>query len=286
MPITSLLTVGVPTLAALTGWLIWGNVSLQTSHFSVFSSRLPSTFDGFRIVHISDLHNAVFGKHNQKLLARIKRAKPDIIAITGDLINSYRHDLEIALDFAQKVVQIAPCYYVTGNHESRISAYPQLKQGLIAAGVSVLANDVAEISHNGQTIQIVGITDPSFIKAADPKIRSRAIVSDALMPLLSQDSEQYTLLLAHRPDLFETYASFGVDLVLSGHAHGGQFRLPFIGSIFAPNQGFFPKYAFGLHHIGNAQMVVSRGLGNSSFPIRFCNRPEIPVLELHVRNND
>lgn len=278
MPI---LTLDVLILSALTLWFIWSNVSLQTSHFSVFSQKLPNAFDGFRIVHISDLHNISFGKDNQKLLARIQRAKPDLIAITGDLINSYRPDLAVALVFAKEAAKIAPCYYVTGNHESRISAYEQLRQGLLSAGFSVLENQTTEISHNGAAIQIVGITDPSFIKVHHPKIRSYAIVSDALTPLLPQDHQQYTLLLAHRPDLLQTYASFGIDLVLSGHAHGGQFRLPFIGSIFAPNQGFFPKYAFGLHQVGNTQMIVSRGLGNSSFPIRFCNRPELVVISLH-----
>lgn len=275
-----LMILGGILLCILTLWLIWGNRSIETSRVRICSPKLPPAFDGFRIVHVSDLHNAVFGQDNLALLARIERAQPDLIAITGDLINSYRPDLETALSFAREAAKIAPCYFVMGNHEARIADYPELKQGLLAAGVTVLENQSVPFTRQGEAIQITGITDPAFLKSKNPKLRSRAIVSDALTALPAQADTPYTLLLAHRPDLLETYAAFGVDLVLSGHAHGGQFRLPFVGAVFAPNQGLFPRYACGVHRIANTQMVVSRGLGNSSFPVRVCNRPELVVLTL------
>ncbi len=271
--------------AALVLWLIWGNRSIQTSHVRICSPKLPSALDGLRVVHVSDLHNATFGRHNGALLTRIQRAQPDLIAITGDLINSYHPNLEAALSFAREAVKIAPCYFVTGNHEARIADYATLKQGLLAASVIVLENQAVCFSRGDTAIQIVGITDPAFLKSKNPKLRSYAIVSDALASLLAQENTPYTLLLAHRPDLLETYAGFGVDLVLSGHAHGGQFRLPFVGAVFAPNQGFFPKYAFGWHRMRDTQMVVSRGLGNSSFPVRVWNRPELVVVTLHHKND-
>lgn len=266
-------------LAGIAGWMIWENTALETNHITVSSGRLPRAFDGFRIVHVSDLHNTVFGEHNQKLLACIRKTKPDMIAITGDLLDSYHTNLAAALEFAEEARRIAPCYYVPGNHESRIPKYPVFKKGLAARGVVVLEDRAMEIIYKGQTIHLVGLQDSSF-SPDYPAMRSHVIVSRALKPLIKPDA--YTLLLSHRPDLFDTYASFDVDLVLSGHAHGGQFRLPLVGAVFAPNQGLFPKYDAGLYGKERTQMVVSRGLGNSSFPIRVHNRPEIVVVTLHI----
>lgn len=268
-----------PALMGLAGWVVWGNTALETTQITVCSKRLPKAFDGFRIVQISDLHNTVFGEHNGKLIRRIKDAQPDMIVITGDLIDSYHTNLAAALEFAEQARKIAPCYYVPGNHESRISAYPQFRDALTAKGITVLENRSIEIPYKGQTIHLVGLLDSSF-SPEYPAVRSREIVSRALTPLTKQDA--YTLLLSHRPDLFDTYAAFDVDLVFSGHAHGGQLRLPFVGAVFAPNQGFFPKYDAGLYGKGRTQMVVSRGLGNSSFPIRVHNRPEIVAITLHI----
>ena len=274
-------TVGILALFMLIVWAIWNNTALQTTLITVHSSKIPKAFDEFRIVQISDLHNAAFGKDNQKLLAQIKKAQPDLIVITGDLINSYHPDLDAALTFAGAACKLTPCYFVSGNHESRISSYAQFQQRLMDAGVIVLENKTAEVSKDGQTLHLIGMTDPSFT-ACYPTRHSRTIVSEALTSL-TLPNNPYTILLAHRPDLFDTYSSFGIDLTLSGHAHGGQFRLPFIGAIFAPNQGFFPKYTSGLYTNETAQMVVSRGLGNSSFPLRICNRPELMIIELHSK---
>lgn len=265
--------------AGLAGWTVWGNTALETNQITVSCKRLPRAFDGFCIVHVSDLHNTVFGEHNQKLLTRIRNAKPDMIAITGDLLDSYHTNLAAALEFSEEAQKIAPCYYVPGNHESRISEYPAFKKELAASGVAILEDSAMEIDYQGERIHLVGLRDSSF-SPDYPVVRSRVIVSRALAALVKQD--RYTLLLSHRPDLFDTYAAFDVDLVLSGHAHGGQLRLPYVGAVFAPNQGFFPKYHAGLYQTDTTQMVVSRGLGNSSFPMRFHNRPEIVVITLRA----
>lgn len=264
-------------LVLLTVWTVWGNTALEINTYTIVSNRLPSGFSGFRIAQVSDLHNAQMGDGNEKLLAMLREAEPDIIVITGDMLDSYHTDIDIALRFAEDAIKIATCYYVTGNHEARISEYSVLKAGLESAGVVVLENERVELERNGETVTLIGVDDPSF--QTDYLMGdSAAVMSSTLNGLTGNDA--YTILLSHRPELFDTYAASGVDLVFSGHAHGGQFRLPFLGGLAAPNQGLFPKYDSGLYTQGSTNMLVSRGIGNSIIPIRFNNRPEIIVVEL------
>lgn len=259
-------------------WLAWGNTALEVNTYTVIGSRIPKGFSGFRIAQISDLHNASFGENNERLLSLLEEAQPDMIAITGDLIDSRRTDVEVALRFAREAVKIAPCYYVTGNHEARVSVYAELKAGLEAAGVTVLENEKVTIQRSGEEITVLGVDDPSFL--ADYLFGDAAEVTEQALAELAAEEDSYTVLLAHRPELFQVYADSGVDLVFSGHAHGGQFRIPLIGGLVAPNQGFFPQYDSGLHTQGSTNMLVSRGLGNSIVPLRINNRPEIVVAVL------
>lgn len=266
-------------LLVLLAWLLHGNRNLVITEYRVNSNRIPEPFDGFRIVQISDLHNAQFGKENERLLERISGAEPDVIVLTGDLVDSRRTDVEIALSFAAEAVQIAPVYYVPGNHEARIQEYEQLKSDLTEAGVTVLENQKAQLNRDGMYITLMGISDPSF--ATDYLLGdSRAVAARAIKDL-QNETDGYTVLLSHRPELFDTYVSAGVDLVFSGHAHGGQFRIPFIGGLIAPNQGFFPEYDAGQFHRENTTMIVSRGVGNSILPVRINNPPELVVVELN-----
>ena len=159
--------------------------------------------------------------------------------------------------------------------------YEDLKMGLAKAGVIVLEDQKVQIKRDGESIYILGIDDPSFRE--DYLFGDAASVTSSALSELQNESDGYTILLAHRPELFETYVDAGVDLVFSGHAHGGQFRLPFIGGLVAPNQGFFPKYDAGLFSKGSTTMIVSRGVGNSVIPIRFNNRPEIILVTLSNR---
>ncbi len=265
-------------LIGLIVWIVWGNTALQLNTYTVSSERLPEAFDDYRIAHISDLHNAEMGNNNEKLLTMLQDAEPDIIAITGDLIDSRNTDIEIALQFAEEAVKIAPCYYVTGNHEARVSEYEDLRNGLTELGVIVLGNERIDLVQNSETITLIGITDPSF--KTDYLFGDANTVVEKHLQELMNESSSYTLLLSHRPELFEIYANNEVDLVLSGHAHGGQFRLPFVGGLVAPNQGLFPEYDAGLYAEGNTNMIVSRGVGNSIIPFRFNNRPEMILIEL------
>lgn len=267
-------------LAALIIWIVWGNTTLELTAYTISSSRLPKSFDGYRIAQVSDLHNTQMGKDNRELLAMLTEVKPDMIAITGDLIDSRHTDMTVALDFIREAVKLAPVYYVTGNHEARIEAYEAFSSGMEAAGVSLLENRRTEICVNGETITLLGIHDPSF--HTNSLLTDEADVIAANLDALRTDDGSYTILLAHRPELFDTYAKREIDLVLSGHAHGGQFRLPAIGGLFSPNQGLFPKYDAGLYTEGRTNMLVSRGIGNSLLPIRINNRPEVVLIELRT----
>lgn len=264
-------------LLLLMMWALWANKALETNTYVISGGRLPAAFDGYRIAQVSNLHNDELGKNNEKLLSMLADTKPDIIVITGDLIDSRDTDVEIALDFAREATQIAPCYYVSGNHEARVSEYIRLKQGLQELGVAVLEDGTVKLERGEESILLVGVRDPSF--ETDYLFGDSGEVMNRKLQQLT-DETKFTVLLSHRPELMEVYTAYGVDLVLSGHAHGGQFRLPFIGGLFAPNQGILPKYDAGLYTEQNTKMIVSRGLGNSIVPLRLGNRPEIVLIEL------
>lgn len=259
-------------LAAVILWGFVENTLLGLTYISVTSQALPENFNGFRIAHVSDLHNAEFGKNNEKLLALLRQAQPDIITITGDLIDSRNTKIDVAVSFAAEAVKIAPCYYVTGNHEARVSEYALLEQQLMDAGVTVLRGQSQILERNGQQIAIAGVDDPSF---------SGHTAFSQSLSRLSEDG--FTLLLSHRPEFFDLYCQNDYDLVLSGHAHGGQFRIPFLGGLIAPGQGFFPVYDSGIYSDSDTNLVVSRGLGNSLFPFRLNNPPEVILITLKTQ---
>lgn len=265
-------------LILLIVWIAWGNTALEVSEFVVSSEKLPESFSGYRIAQISDLHNAQFGEENSQLLELLESTDPDCIVLTGDLVDSRRTDVEVAVSFGERAVKIAPVYYVNGNHESRIEEYEDLKAGLEKVGVTVLENQVVPLVHSGQQIYLAGVNDPNFqtdFLFDEPEQVLRWEL-DQVIP----EKDGYWILLSHRPEYFDLYREYGVDLVFTGHAHGGQFRLPFVGGIAAPGQGLFPKYDDGLYTEAGTSMLVSRGLGNSLFPFRVNNRPEILVAEL------
>lgn len=265
-------------------YLYFENNSIQITNIDIKDSNIPDSFYNFKIVHISDLHNKEFGKNQKNIINEIDKINPDIIVITGDIIDSYDTRVDIAAEFVHGISKIAPVYYVPGNHESRLlDAYSSLKTQMKSAGVHILENSRTNITIKNDRINLIGISDPSFeyLRFLDDKT-DEEIVSENLEKLTS-GLNGYTILLTHRPELIETYASFNINLVFAGHAHGGQVRIPFVGGILAPNQGLFPKYTSGLHEIKNMKMVVSRGLGNSAFPFRINNRPEIVVTTLGCR---
>ena len=265
-------------LACLIPYLLWANAALTVSHVEL--DLLPGE-GSFTIAQVSDLHNAEFGGGNGELLTILEEAEPDLIAITGDLIDSRRTDPAPALAFLEGAVELAPVCYVTGNHEFRAyDAYQDLKSQMEELGVIVLENEAVVLE--AVPLRVIGLDDLSFGVRSDPSASPEQILEDALTALAPQAGEEdlRTVLLAHRPEYVELYAQHGADLVLSGHAHGGQVRLPGVGGLYAPGQGFLPAYTSGLYQIGETSLVVSRGLGNSLFPLRVNNRPEVVLVKL------
>ena len=265
--------------AVFAAWVLWANKALEITEYGVQSEKIPETFDGFRIAQISDLHNDSFGENNRKLLDLLRETGPDIIVITGDLVDSRRTDMEIGLDFARRALGIAPVYYVPGNHESRLTEYEGFKQDLINAGIVVLDNRKVLLTRESQSFTLMGVNDTHFWDDWPP-VDDDVDIYNAISQI-QEASDGYTVLLSHRPDLMGAYVQSGVDIVLSGHAHGGQFRIPFVGGLFAPDQGLFPKYDAGRFDHGDTTLIVSRGLGASVIPFRINNRPEIVVVTLH-----
>lgn len=245
----------------IAAFVIFSNNCITITRYTVESSKAPG--DGVKIVHLSDLHGKSFGKGNGRLLSRVGAQKPDFIAITGDIIHKYRpRDIAVALHTVAELAKIAPVYYVSGNHEMRSTRYRSLREELVAAGARVLDDESEEVC--GVTLTGVNC----------------AHIKSGKFFALSQ-GDGYKILLAHLPQYIDRYALSGYDLTLCGHAHGGQWRIPFtkIG-VFSPGQGMFPKYISGVHSCGNMRQVISRGLGNSQCPLRLFNRPEIVVVNI------
>lgn len=257
----------------------WQNNSITISEIVFKNDTIPESFKGYKILQISDLHNKEFGSKQNKILAKIEKIKPDIIVITGDLIDSNHTNIDIAMELINGAINIAPTYYVSGNHEAWYGSYEDLKSKLENSGVVVLDNQKIEVFNDSDSIDIIGLADTSFIKY-DWLEYGDNVETKNLLNTLTEGSTNFKILLSHRPELFDIYSDSSVDLIFSGHAHGGQFRLPFIGGLVAPDQGFFPKLTEGVHTSNNTSMIISRGLGNSIIPLRIFNRPELIVVTL------
>lgn len=273
----AILLILIVLFAAIIAWVIWDNNRITVTEYTIKDAEIPENFSGYRILQISDLHNAEFGEDNEILLNQISRLHPDMIVITGDLIDSYHTNVDISLAFIRQAVKIAPTYYVFGNHEVRIpESYTLLKDGMEKAGVVVLDQPVT-LEKDSQTITLLGVADPSAM-SSDSRFYTQIVGSilNAKMP----EETVYSILLCHRPEVFDAFIENGVDLAFTGHTHGGQIRIPFIGAIFSPDQGLFPKYDSGLFTEKDTTMIISRGSGNSSFPFRVDCPPEIVVATL------
>lgn len=257
----------------------WQNNSITISEIAFKSNTIPESFNGYKILQISDLHNKEFGSKQNKILGKIEKINPDIIVITGDLIDSNNTNIDVAMDLIDGIINIAPIYYVSGNHEAWSGSYNDLKSKLENSGVVVLDNKKTEFFNDRDSIDIIGLADTSFIESDWLEYGGNSETKN-LLNKLAEDSTNFKILLSHRPELFDIYSNSNVNLVFSGHAHGGQFRLPFIGGLIAPDQGFFPKLTEGIHTSNNTSMIISRGLGNSIIPVRIFNRPELIVVKL------
>lgn len=322
----------------------WENNVIQTRQFERIDARVPRELDGLTIVQISDLHHKEFGANNKRLLAKIRQAKPDIIAITGDLIDERNFDLNFTRRFIAACVDIAPTLYVTGNHEMNFHDHYlfEFLDAVEASGAYLMDDRAFEISRQGQALQFspkATLPQPRRDDDSRPSIPPQASVTtdtteseEELLDLLMQPEEpsqtetesanpnailiagvadpvryrpqdtqqldvalsclprsdqQFAVLLSHRPEAFDVYVKRRFDLTLTGHAHGGQCRIPGIlpNGLIAPNQGWFPRYASGIFEKDSCAMIVSRGLGASVVPTRIMNRPELVVCRIRRAND-
>ena len=265
-----------PIIAASS--IIRQNKKLKVRKTTLKFDKLPQAFDNFKIAQVSDIHCDRVGHSDLSFIKKIKDFNPDIIVITGDVLDSYNNDMDIAYNILSQLAIIAPCYFVSGNHELRLpEEYEQLINIMKKLNITYMNNSNLLITKNNESINLVGVEDYNFFKNED-NLNHRANFIETLTELYSPD--HFNILLSHRPEKFPIYADLKYELIFSGHAHGGQWRLPFIGGIFSPSQGFFPKYTNGNYVLEDSTIIVSQGLGNSSFPIRINNRIELVLATL------
>ncbi|NLJ17369.1 metallophosphoesterase, partial [Globicatella sulfidifaciens] len=204
---------------------IYQNLVIKNIYYTLEYDNLPNDFSNYRIAQISDLHNATFGKNNAQLINSLGKNQPNIIVITGDLIDSNHIDIEVAIEFVKQAKKIAPCYFVTGNHEAWIGKkYNELEKELLEQDVIVLRNENVSLQHGKSTLELIGVDDPQFMERTS--MLDQALMQRKLQEI-SVAEDSFKILLSHRPELFDVYVDHSMDLVLSGHAHGGQFRIPF-----------------------------------------------------------
>ena len=268
---------GLTAAAGTAAFLKWQNQGLRATKYRYSSPYLPQAFKGYKIVHISDFHN---DSHLGRKVAMLTKAeKPDIIALTGDLFDCRKLNLDAGINLIRQLVKIAPVYYVRGNHEARIENTDDVTALLESMGATVMENRKIPLERNGDFVTLMGAKDPRFYHSGKKGENGAESFRQRLSKLTENDNT-FKLLLSHRPEFIHTYRNNHIDLALTGHAHGGQFGIPFTDyGVFVPNQGIFPPYAAGMKKLDDTTVVISRGIGNSGFPFRLFNRPEIVIVE-------
>lgn len=231
-----------------------------------------------KIVLISDLHSYVHGENQKKIVNKIKKQNPDIIALAGDIADD-KVPIDGTILFLEEIKYIAPIFYVTGNHEVWSGELNYIKDVFRSFGVTVLENDYKEINISGIKLVIAGVDDPEIIKYERKQSNWYKEIEEAFADV--KDLDGYKILISHRPEAVVFYNTLPFDLVLSGHSHGGQVRIPFlINGLLAPNQGFFPKYAGGVYELENYTHIVSRGVSFNPLLPRVFNPPEVVVIDV------
>lgn len=246
---------------------------LVVTNYIYENNKIPDSFNGYRIVQISDFHCEEFGRKEEKLIAAVKECKPDMIVFTGDLIDG-NHKIDNAYYLLNGLAGIAPMYAIEGNHESDNShTYLQLLELFRVNNIEYLGNEYIKISKGNDSIHLFGLTEQYY-----NQYKKMYDVSE-IRALVKLAKNEFNILLYHYANEFDFISMFEFDLVLAGHVHGGIIRLPFVGGLLANDMTFFPKYDSGIYYKNNTTMFVSRGLGDADIP-RFNNRPEVVCIEL------
>lgn len=276
--------IGVISIAALAyGFFYFENNCIDTSKIKINCNIKNS----IRMVQISDLHSKEFGKNNKRLYKSILSNNPDFVVATGDIINSNMKNIDKIVRFLGDLNKYTAVFYIPGNNEMRCEALEEIIYKLKKEKIYVLENEIISIDIHNEKINILGLVEERIDRGEfiNHKAKSKYIYKDAHKLFKELDNKNgLKIVLSHYPENFnaigkESYSKYKFDLMLSGHAHGGQFILPFIGGLFAPGQGVLPKYYNGLYEDKN-KLIVSRGLGNSGFPIRLFNRPNLVVVDI------
>lgn len=252
-------------------FFLYENYHLVVTNYSFTNEKITDDLDGYRIVQISDLHNQWFGKKQKKLLSMIEECNPDIIVVTGDAVDSNHTNYDITLDFFEGAVDIAPVYYIKGNHEEwleRTEEYSEYINKVEQKGVNYIDGRTVEV--DGFLLSgLNGISDVRDMQIENSVSKETSVSED----VSEKDDSIIRVVLSHEPEYYDA------DLIFAGHIHGGQFIIPGKGGLLSPDFTFFPEYYGDMYDLGRAKLVVSRGLGNSIVPVRINNFPEIVVVE-------
>lgn len=258
------------------------NYRLTVENYQVVQTTKKEQENPIRIVLLADLHGSSFGKANQRLLDIIKKQKPDIICIAGDMTVKNGKGLEQCVALCRQLTQLCPVYYAPGNHEIRMPQWENYGEIMKLAGVHWLDNCQETVEIRGKKFCLCGLNQPEewYHKFWD----RRNFTVKAMENLLGRaPGDRYTILLAHNPEYFATYQKWGADLICSGHVHGGIARIPFLGGVIDPSLRLFPKYDAGRYEKGSSIMILSRGLGTHHIRLRFLNLPELSVIDLSLK---
>lgn len=276
-------------------WNVYWNQSIVMRTYTCQNSDIPESFQGYRIVQLTDIHSVRDVKQGEMIYEKVRSADPDMICITGDLIDSayYKRNgikgEQYTLLLLEELLKIAPVYMVYGNHEMVLLDNPDQNAFKVAVeklGVEIINNKSFKIysEDREEYIRLAGIQDPATLyksfRYAGIKTNGDRVEAMLDTVTVGVRSEEFVLLLSHRPEYLEMYDQYSLDVCLTGHAHGGQFRIPFVGGVYAPGQGFFPKYTKGVYRTDDLEMYVGVGIGNSTIPLRIFNPPEIVTIVL------
>ncbi len=261
--------------------------TFKITHYDIVSEKLNGLAEEKKIVFLTDLHNNVYGKNNEKLLAAVREQNPDMVLIGGDMmVGKPEVPTKVAEDFVGKLTQISPVYYANGNHEQRMKIYPErfgtkyqeYRTAVEQSGVQFLENEHLDLMFDTCPVQIHGLEIP---REGYKKFRKTDVYLEQIEERIGKaDLSKYQILLAHNPIYADTYLEWGADLILSGHLHGGIVRLPGFGGMITPQFRLFPKYSGELTEKDGKNVVVSKGLGAHTIKIRFLNPAELVVLHL------
>lgn len=261
------------------------NEALDVETIDVQLRALPPALDGYRMALVSDLHIRRPGPYHARILTAVAAARPDVILVLGDTMDESTELIDAIGPFFEELTKLAPTLAILGNNDCLVGRISTLRAMYRRSGVVLLENEARYVSARGVPLEVVGLMDPSAAcRGIEPErgilAADKVPLSRTLRPKEADGCLTPSILMVHQPQLAVDYAVLRPSLMLSGHAHGGQLRLPGIGGLFAPGQGYFPRLTSGLYDLGDTQLVVSRGLGNHRFPLRLNNRPHLPIVVL------